>query len=405
VRLTKVPLGSTHPQSATLELIRSSADRSPAQIPKTGAISTPSLQPIVFGFGRFGDMVMLSSVLPLLHQRFRRPCLILAAGPWSSQIFAGHPDVADVWSFTRHFPFAFGLTYWRLLAALRRAAPGPVYVFERQPRQQDRIRRMLSLSGVDPARCLFINEVMDLEDHWVDRFIRLAQSTPDALNSEDYPAFGMSGKPAPRLRVSDAERIELNAWLNVRGWQDRKLVLVQPGNFRSMSKRRDRWNKLNADDKAWPGESWVALLRRVHAAMPDALLVLCGSPQERPMLDRIQAAAGQPQIVVADPALRQLLALCERAHSMISIDTGPAHAAAALGVPLVVMFGAESQLNWLPRSPSGSAVVGIGGPPDSTRVDQISVDDVFEAWSGLQAVSPAAPEQPLADAIAARGLT
>lgn len=101
------------------------------------------------------------------------------------------------------------------------------------------------------------------------------------------------------------------------------------------------------------------------------------------MLRQIQAAAGSQRVVVADLPLRQLLALCELAHSMISVDTGPAHAAAALGLPLVVMYGAESQARWLPRSPSGSPVIGIGGPPKSTRVDQIPVKDVFNTWCAL----------------------
>ena len=70
---------------------------------------------------------------------------------------------------------------------------------------------------------------------------------------------------------------------------------------------------------------------------------------------------------------------------MISVDTGPAHAAAALSLPLAVLYGAQSPRYYLPRSPSGSAVVGIGGPPLSTRVDQLSVDAVFEAWRSLGA--------------------
>jgi ADP-heptose:LPS heptosyltransferase len=65
------------------------------------------------------------------------------------------------------------------------------------------------------------------------------------------------------------------------------------------------------------------------------------------------------------------------------VDTGPAHAAAALGVPLVVMYGAESPAYWLPRGPAGTVVVGLGGPPRSVRVDQIDVEAVFEAWRGL----------------------
>jgi heptosyltransferase-2/heptosyltransferase-3 len=88
-------------------------------------------------------------------------------------------------------------------------------------------------------------------------------------------------------------------------------------------------------------------------------------------------------VVVASVYLRRLFALCEYSHSMISVDTGPALAAAALGLPLVVMYGAEEQRFWLPRSPCGSPVIGVGGPPESTRADQISVDTVFTAWCTL----------------------
>jgi ADP-heptose:LPS heptosyltransferase len=117
--------------------------------------------------------------------------------------------------------------------------------------------------------------------------------------------------------------------------------------------------------------------------MPEARVVLCGAPQEGAMLQELQLSMGTSDVMAAELSLRQLLALSESAHSMISVDTGPAHAAAALGLPLVVMFGAESQNVWLPRSPSGSAVLGLGGPPVSNRVDQIRVDAVFNAWCSL----------------------
>ena len=56
---------------------------------------------------------------------------------------------------------------------------------------------------------------------------------------------------------------------------------------------------------------------------------------------------------------------------------------AALSLPLVVLFGGHSQAEWLPRSPSRSPVIGIGGPPISTRLDQISADAVFSTWLTL----------------------
>jgi heptosyltransferase-2/heptosyltransferase-3 len=181
--------------------------------------------------------------------------------------------------------------------------------------------------------------------------------------------------------VSAAARAECAAWLERQGWRDRTLILVQPGNRRTMRGRRLRVSP--ADDKAWPLERWAALLQRIHARLPQAVIVLCGAPRESRLLEWIAAAAQRPAVAVAELPLPRLLALCARSHSMISVDTGPAHAAAALGLPLVVLFGAHSQQQWLPRSPSGSQVSGVGGPPQSNRLDQISVEAVFAAWCAL----------------------
>src|SRR5690242_1657637 len=127
----------------------------------------------------------------------------------------------------------------------------------------------------------------------------------------------------------------------------------------------------------------VELLQRMHREHPDAVLLLRGSQEEVPLLQEIQEATGLKSVGTVGTTLRQLYALCEAASSMVSVDSGPGHAAAALSVPLVVLYGAESPLYWLPRSPSGSPVVGVGGPPASHRVDQLSVDQVFEAWRSV----------------------
>ena len=140
---------------------------------------------------------------------------------------------------------------------------------------------------------------------------------------------------------------------------------------------------MRTDDKAWPTHRWVNLLQRVHGRLPDALILLRGTREELDMLHAIRAETGLECVAVAETGLRRLFALCESAHSMISVDAGPAHAAAALGLPLTVMYGAGPQRFWLPRSGSGSAVIGVGGPPESMRVDQLSVDAVFSAWCAL----------------------
>jgi Glycosyltransferase family 9 (heptosyltransferase) len=341
----------------------------------------PSLRPTVFFFCRLGDMVMLTSLLNLLHKRYGKPCQVIGTGSWTSSVYEGNADVEGVWSFHRHLPFVFERGWLSVRRALRDSAPGPIYVCERHYRQLPRIRRMLKLSGVDPRRCVFLtDQPIPGPEHLVDRLVRIGLRTPVATDAADYPVPPPASIDGPRLHVLQSERVEVEAWLRDQGWLGRELILIQPGNHRSMGPRRKRWRRLNTDDKWWPIERWVQLLQKIHEHKNDALIVLRGSPEEVPMLEEIRAAARMQAVEVTGNGLRRFFALCSVAHSMISVDSGPAHAAAALGLPLIVLYGAESPAYWLPRSPSDSPVYGVGGPPASNRADQVPVDPVFEAW-------------------------
>jgi ADP-heptose:LPS heptosyltransferase len=363
------------------------------------------VHPIVIWFGRVGDMILLSALLDALQRRYGGRCHVIGAGSWPAQIYATHPAVGRVTCLHRYTAFLFDPAWWRALRALRVSRADPIYVCEYDPRKLARIRRLLRFSGTDAARCLLITGGAGAAAHrgdtqaalagsppqasnvgaahWVDRLMSFARLTPAAFNAADYPWPSPPPRGAPYLEVIAAARARCEAWLDARGWSTRPLVLVQPGNRRTMRGRRLRLSL--EDDKAWPLERWAALLQQIHARMPQAVIVLCGAPRESLLLSWISAAAALPAVATVAWPLPTLFALCTRAHSMISVDTGPAHAAAALSLPLVVLFGAHSQAQWLPRSPSGSAVVGLGGPPHSNRLDQIAVQTVFAAWCSLPA--------------------
>jgi ADP-heptose:LPS heptosyltransferase len=328
-----------------------------------------------------GDMIMLTRMLNMLHRRFGRPCQVIGTGSWTPTTYLGNPDVSEIWAFHRHVPFLLDPAWLPVRRALRASAPGPVYVCERHYRQLPRIRRMLRLSGIDPGRCAFLTDrpVTELE-HVVDRLMEFGARTPRSLVAENYPVPPTHELDGPRLYVLDTERAARDAWLRRNGWLGREIILLQPGNHRSMGPRRRRWRRLNTDDKWWPPERWGELMHRIRGERPDALLLLRGSPEEVPMLNEILGVARLSNAATCGTDLRQLYALCEAASSVISVDTGPAHAAAALSIPLVVLYGVHSPEHWLPRSPSGSPVIGVGGPPAFNRIDQVSSDMVFEAW-------------------------
>lgn len=350
------------------------------------------MQPIVIRFGRLGDMLLLAPLLDRLHRGYGKPCLLLGTGPWSAPLYHAHPDVARVLQVcARHRPLALSPERWHMLAALHHASGAAVHVCETEPRALAKIRRMLALTRVSPERCVFATATPALAgEHWIDRLLRTAGQPPRACTHAWREPDGPDAT-APRLTLTTEDRRDRAAWLHARGWHGEPLWLVQPANKRSM-----RWNGPRCDDdKAWPTPHWIAALRALQAEHPAARILLCGVPNEAPLLDRLAADArlANIDVVARDLPLRRLLALAELAQGMLSVDTGPAHLAAAMDCPLVVLFGAQSPAVWCPRSPGGSPVVALGGSPQHTRAAGITPDEVIAA---LRRLPPRDPELPRA---------
>ena len=347
------------------------------------------MRPIVIRFGRLGDMLLLAPLLEHLHRGYGEPCLLLGTGPCSAALYDAHPDVERVLQVNaRHRPLALSPERWRMLRALRRHRGAPVHVCETEPRALAKIRRMLALAGVARDRCVFLTDVPAAPgEHWIERLLRGCGNPPSSC-ADAWQSPISASVPAPRLVLHDADRRDRDDWLRARGWRGEPVWLVQPYNKRSM-----RWNgprDAADDDKAWPAQHWIAALHALHEDHPDTRIILCGAPNEAACLETLAANARVENLVVAarELPLRRLMALAEIADGMLSVDTGPAHVAAALGCPLVVLFGAQSPDVWCPRSPTGSAVIALGGPPQRSRVSEIEPREVIAALRKLSCDRP-----------------
>lgn len=85
-----------------------------------------------------------------------------------------------------------------------------------------------------------------------------------------------------------------------------------------------------------------------------------------------------------DLSLPRLVGVAALAHSMVSVDTGPAHVAAAMDCPLVVLYGQFGWGRWLPRAPRTTVIpLGPQLPTPGTRVADLSADAVLAAWRRL----------------------
>lgn len=345
---------------------------------------TRPLVPLVIRFGRLGDMALQEPMLHLLRSRYGRPCRVLSRGNWTGQLYRGHPDIGEIWELrNRNRLLAFSPERWRMIAKIR-AHDGPIYVSEDTRGSSKRIRWLLRFARVPRERCVFLRGDMELRDdeHWVDQALRFGCMTPAAYRETDYPWREDNLRAAPRLYLDANDRADADTWLRRRGWADAPLVLLQPGNWKV-----HRWWEKRADDpKFWPVESWAALLRAMHETLPAANLVLCGSPVESAVCEAIASAADLAQVHLAtnDLPVRRLMAVLERAHSLVSVDTGPAHLAAAIGCPLVVLYGGKhGQAKWDRRSPFGKPVISLGVAPPAATVADIAPEQVIAAWRSL----------------------
>jgi heptosyltransferase-2/heptosyltransferase-3 len=358
------------------------------------------LHPLVIRFGRLGDTLLLQPLLHRLHARYGQPCHLFAAGSYAIDLYCGQPDVAEVISLqSHHRPLLLSPEQWRAIGALRHMRHLPVYVCEPQPRSLERIRLLLKLAGIPLDHCVFLNDIpLPPGGHWIEHLLALADATPPAFQPT-FASVTCATSAVPEFAVSAAERAECDRWLAERGLAGHPLVLLQPANKRTM-----RWSgvrKASDDDKAWPITHWANVVAAVRHDLSQARVLLCGSPAEYGYLDTIRAAMAQPgvDVVARELPLRRMRALLAVAHSMISVDTGPAHLAAAMGCPLVVMFGSVSPDHWRPRSRAPDAVRVLGGPPHSTRVDAIAPEQVIKAWQSLPSRGRAAATASPSDAV------
>jgi heptosyltransferase-2/heptosyltransferase-3 len=190
--------------------------------------------------------------------------------------------------------------------------------------------------------------------------------------------------PGCHLEVSERQQIDLEAWLRARGLFQTPLILMQIGNKRTM---RRGLRRLAVNNKYWPNERWAEVLRHVRLQYPDHAIVLLGTGPEYALNQEVAALADIARLYNAadDLPIPRLVALLARAAGLITVDSGPAHAAAAVGCPLVVLFGKALPSLYRPWGTAGADVKilcgQLAGEPDMLGIESRSV---IAAWSGLK---------------------
>jgi heptosyltransferase-1 len=124
------------------------------------------------------------------------------------------------------------------------------------------------------------------------------------------------------------------------------------------------------DDKLWPEEHWRSLgnaleTRGVHCLLP------WGTEEERRRCARI-ATAIPGAVVPRRMTLSELAGLARQARCVVGVDTGLAHLAAAVGVPVIGLYcGSDPALTGLHGGRQVRSIGNRGMPPSVAEVLEI----------------------------------
>lgn len=144
----------------------------------------------------------------------------------------------------------------------------------------------------------------------------------------------------------------------------------------------------NNEAKRWPWERFALVadhLRDRHGLT----VMVNGSPAEAELVAKIAGASrGVVELPRHGVNLGSLKALTRRSRVMVTNDTGPRHIAAALGVPVVSLFG-PTDARWTVIPAKAGEVVLVADPtlpeteaaedhPERCRIERITVESVIE---------------------------
>ncbi len=328
-------------------------------------------------------MVLLTALLRPLHARFRCPVDILTSGPWSEPLLRGQPGVGEIFTVrSRKMPHWLSLDQQRVVRRLKARGAGPTWFCD----GSDAARPLLRRAGI-PDQFVVAAKDHDLQpgEHATEQWRRLAQILPAAFRDANLPPIDISTiPPGCQLQVSDAQRSDLQAWLKARGLAAAPLILIQAGNKRTM---RRGLRRLAVNSKYWPHERWAEVLRHLRRQHPDHAIVLLGTGPEYRLNQEITALAGIERLYNAadDLPVPRLIALLERGGGLITVDSGPAHAAAAVGCPQVVLFGKALPSLYRPWGSMGADVKVLCGQIDGQpNMLGIETQSVIDAWCKLK---------------------
>lgn len=299
----------------------------PVALPDASAMPPP-LKILAIQFKYFGDTVMLVPALRAIRQRYPDSELHALVPAEVAPLLEHLPYLTRIWPMPRRRGRAQLRRSWPMVRALR----------------AERFDRSVEFSGND--RCAILSRLCGARE-------RLGIADSGGFVGRRF-CFTRRVAPAPRDQHEALRLLSvLSAWeitppkvleteIHTDPSLDARAAGILPGgrivcHIASSQPRKE-----------WPLSRWAALHELAAEAGMDVVFGTGLGHREQALLAEFKRLAPTASTLAAVPDLALYLAVLKRARTFVSGDTGPLHFAAALGVPIVALFGPTPTARWRP---------------------------------------------------------
>ena len=290
---------------------------------------------LVIRLDRLGDVILSLPAVQALRERFPHAFIAMMVRPACRDVVEGHPAIDRVISYEKEGAHRRARDTIRFARRLRRDAFDTALILH----PSNRSHWIPWLAGI-PIRIGYDRKCAWLLTHRVPHRKHAGERHEAVYTLELLAPLGIAPSMSrPRVPIQPAAAQRVEGWLAEAAIRpSERLIAVHPS--------------ASCVSKRWMPERFAQVADRLVAEQGARVCIVAG-PSDAEFADRMAQAMRQPALHFAGRlSVGELAALLRRCRLLISNDSGPVHVAAAVGTPVVDIFGRNqaglSPLRWGP---------------------------------------------------------
>lgn len=318
-----------------------------------------------------GDLVMATAAVTDLRQHFPLAKITAMCQSNVAALLKNDPNIDEIYSFARPSGWIHRIEHFDIIQEIRRGEFDLGFLFTNsfssawwlwRGRVKNRVGFGCNLRSWLLTKAISFPKNINRQ--------HLVLTYKELLKPLGIPLSNTS----PRLYISNEEKLEAKELLALKGIPEKAFLLgINPG-------------AAYGSAKCWLPERFVEVSQKL-LQRDDLYILYFGDTAGASLVDSICEQLPKERIInlAGKTSLRELLALIGCCSLFLTNDSGPMHIAAALGIPLVALFGSTDDTRTGPYSGGTIIHKHVECSPCYKRVcpidfrcmKQISVDEVY----------------------------